>query len=224
MMESETRSGKKKILIVDDHPIVRRGIQMLVDQEPDLAVCGEAEGASEALRVIEQTNPDVAIVDLSLKEGNGLDLLKDIRIRHPGLPVLVLSWRDESFAERALRAGAMAYITKQEEPARVIEGVRRVLDGQVYVSQNLASNLITRFVGQPGESNGVPVRGLSDRELEVFEQLGNGVSSRKIAETLHISIKTVESHRAHIKKKLGLSDATELLKHAVWWVQSQDGG
>lgn len=222
--ESAHTSGEKGILVVDDHPIVRQGLKMLIDQEPDLAVCAEAEGAAGALRAAEQSEPDAAIVDLSLKDGDGLELLKDMRVRYPNLPVLVLSWRDESFAERALRAGAMGYVSKKEEPERVLDGIRAVLAGRLYVSQTLASDLITQFVKRPDAADGSAVRSLSDRELEVFELLGKGIPTSRIAKVLHISVKTVESHRGRIKRKLNLANATELVMHAVQWVQSQDGG
>ncbi|MHC4984155.1 MAG: response regulator [Planctomycetota bacterium] len=213
-----------KVLLIDDHPIVRQGMTMLVTAEPDMMVCGEAESAADALRAIEQTEPDVAIVDLSLKESSGLELIKDIQIRYPRLLVLVLSMRDESFyAERVLRAGAKGYVTKEEGTDRVIEGIRKILQGEVYLSEKMASKMISRYVaGKPGRSSS-PGENLTDRELEIFELIGNGVTTRDIGQKLHISVKTVESHREHIKEKLRLDNATALLKHAIQWVQSQRG-
>ena len=214
-----------KILIVDDHPIVRQGIKLLVTQEPDMTVCGEADSAADALEAIERSSPDVAIVDLALKESSGLELIKDIRIRYPKLLVLVLSMRDESFyAERVLRAGASGYITKEEGTERVIEGIRKILEGEVYLSEKLASKMIRKYVdGRPG-SGGTLVQNLTDRELEVFEMIGNGLTTREVAGKLHLSVKTVESHREHIKEKLKLDNATELLKPAIQWVQCQGSG
>jgi DNA-binding NarL/FixJ family response regulator len=209
-----------KVLIVDDHPIVRQGIRLLVDQEPDMAVCGEADCATEAMKAIENTGPDVAIVDLSLKDSSGLDLIKDIRIRYPDLVVLVLSMRDEFFyAERVLRAGARGYITKEEGTEKVIDGIRKVLAGEICLAEKLAAKMISRMVEGPRVAAGPSVQNLSDRELEVFELLGRGLTTREIAEKLHLSIKTIESHREHIKDKLKLANANELLKQAIQWVQ-----
>ncbi|HUU59104.1 MAG TPA: response regulator transcription factor [Phycisphaerae bacterium] len=214
-----------RIVIVDDHPIVRQGIKMLAAAEPDLVVCGEAENAAEALQTIGRSNPDVAIVDLSLKEGSGLELIKDIKNRYPKLLVLVLSMRNESFyAERVLRAGARAYITKEEGAERVIEGIRKILEGKIYLSERMASKVITKWVDGKTDSRAPSVAKLSDRELEVFELLGSGLSTRQIAGKLHISVKTVESHREHIKEKLEINRAAELLKHAIRWVQFQEQG
>ncbi len=213
--------GKVRILLVDDHPIVRQGIRMLVGQQEDMTVCGEADSAAAALEAIERSSPDVAIVDLSLKESSGLELIKDIKIRHPALRVLVLSMRDETFyAERVLRAGARGYITKEEGTEKVIEGVRKVMDGEIYLSEKLAGRMLSRYVS--GDA-GPLVQTLTDRELEIFELLGNGLTTREIAEKLYLSPKTVESHREHIKEKLRLENATELLKHAIQWVQLQSG-
>ncbi|MGC9453394.1 MAG: response regulator transcription factor [Phycisphaerae bacterium] len=222
MAREDHKKGVTRVVIVDDHPIVRQGIKMLADQEPDMEVCGEAEDAADALRVIERTNPDVAIVDLTLKDSFGLQLIKDIRRDCPRTRVLVLSMRDESlYAERALRAGARGYITKEEGPAKVIEGIRRVLAGEVYVSAKMASKVLSRFAegGEPGQS---PVETLTDREMEVFRMIGQGLPAREIAEKLHVSVKTVDSHREHIKEKLGVGSASELLRHAVQWFQGAE--
>lgn len=192
---------------------------MLTDQEADLDVCGEAESASEALRIVEKTRPDVAIVDLTLKDSFGLQLIKDIRRDCPNTHVLVLSMRDESlYAERALRAGARGYVTKEEGPGKVIEGLRRILAGEVYVSEKMASKVLSRFAEgeDPGQS---PVEKLTDREMEIFRMIGEGLPAREIAEKLHVSVKTVDSHREHIKEKLGVGSASELLRQALQWFQ-----
>ncbi len=195
---------------------------MLAEHEPDMEVCGEAESAVEAQRLIERTCPDVAVVDLTLKDSFGLQLIKDIHRDSPQIRVLVLSMRDESlYVERALRAGARGYITKEEGAAKVIEGVRRVLKGEVYVSEKMASKVLGRFAD--GDDAGQPsIHKLTDREMEVFRMIGQGMPSREIAEKLHVSVKTVDSHKEHIKDKLGLDNASELLRHAVQWVQGAE--
>ena len=210
---------KTKVVIVDDHPIVRQGLAQLINQEPDLEVCGEAESASEALRVIAARQPDVAVIDLSLKDSSGLELIKDIKVRHEDLQVLVLSMHDESFyAERVLRAGARGYVTKEEGTEKVVEGIRRLLNGEIYLSDRMSGKMICKIVeGKPGA--GLSIDRLSDRELEVFELIGQGMGTRQIAKQLHLSVKTVESHRAHVKEKLKLETSTDLLKHAIQWLQ-----
>lgn len=222
MSTGNRHDGVIRIVIVDDHPIVRQGIKMLAEQEPDMEVCGEAESASDALRLIEKTTPDVAIVDLTLKDSFGLQLIKDIRRDCPRTRVLVLSMRDESlYAERALRAGARGYVTKEEGSAKVLEGLRRILAGEVYVSDKMASKVLTRFAegGEPGQS---PVETLTDREMEVFRLIGQGLPAREIAEKLHVSVKTVDSHREHIKEKLGVGSAAEVLREALQWFQGTE--
>ncbi len=213
-----------RILIVDDHPIVRQGVRMLVDQQPDLEVCGETDNAHDALKLIDEQEPDLAVVDLTLKDSNGLDLIKDIQIRKPKILLLVLSMRDEVFyAERTLRAGARGYIVKEEGSGAILEGIRRVLQGEVYLSQTMASRMIGRLAGGVKEDGQLSPRNLTDRELEVFELIGRGLPTREIAQRLHLSVKTVDSHREHIKEKLGLGNATQLLKYAIQWVQMQKG-
>lgn len=194
---------------------------MALTQEEDMTVCGEASSAAEALQAIEKTQPDIAVVDLSLKDSSGLDLIKDIRVRWPDLPVLVLSMRDEGlYAERVLRAGARGFVTKEEGSVRVVDGIRRVLCGSICVSDRMAAKVMGRIIAG-GEASQSPVDNLTDRELAVFELIGQGLPSREIAKKLHISPKTVDSYREHIKQKLQLDNATELLKHAVQWVQGQ---
>lgn len=209
-----------KVLLVDDHPVVRAGLGRLIDQQADMVVSGEAESASEALRVMADDEPTLAIVDISLKNSSGIELIKDIKVRHPDVPVLVLSMHDESFyAERVLRAGARGYVTKEEAASKVLEAIRRILAGEMYLSEKMASKMLTVFVQGPREEEGSTVDRLSDRELEVFELIGSGLQTREIADKLHLSIKTIESHRANIKRKLGLENATELLQRAIQWVQ-----
>lgn len=212
--------NKAKIIIVDDHPIVRQGLTELINHENDLVVCCQAEDASEAMEFIKESDPDIIIVDISLKETNGLELIKDIKVRHPQLPVLVLSMHDESlYAERSLRAGARGYIMKQEATDKVITAIRKVLTGELYISDKMTAKMVDRLVRGATESS--PVNALSDRELEVFDMLGQGHGTRYISEKLHLSIKTIETYRAHIKRKLNLSDATELIQHAVQWVNTR---
>jgi len=211
---------KKKVLIVDDHELMRQGLEQLIGHEPNLEVCGQCEDAPGALRAIEKLKPDVAVVDITLKGSHGLELVKDIRIRWPELPVLVLSMHDESlYAERMLRAGARGYVTKAEASAKVIEGIWRVLEGKVYVSDSVASKVLDKMVGSKSDKPSFVLDALSDREFEVFELIGKGLESREIAQRLHVSIKTVNAHREHIKKKLNLTSGTELLIYALRWVQ-----
>jgi DNA-binding NarL/FixJ family response regulator len=207
---------KRTVLLVDDHPIVRQGLALLINREPDLAVCGDAEEASSALSRIEDLEPDLIVVDISLKGPDGLDLLKDIRARDPNLPVLILSMLDELlYAERALRAGANGYIMKQEATERVLVAIRRILGGEVYVSDRMADRMLHRFVGGGQAEQGSPIAALTDRELEVFRLIGEGRGTRQIAEELHISVKTVESYQAHIKEKLSLKNSRELVQRAI---------
>ena len=210
-----------KIIIVDDHPIVRQGLAMLIDQHEDFSVCGEAESADEAMDLIEQTNPDLAIVDLSLAESSGLDLIKELKIHHPDLRSVVLSMHDESvYAPRALEAGARGYVMKREAKDHIVSAIQRVMNGEIYVSDKMASKLLElAATGKSGESQS-PISRLTDRELEVFELIGQGLTTRQISERFHRSIKTIEAHREHIKEKLGLKNSTELSRHAFQWVES----
>ena len=208
-----------KILIVDDHPIVREGLAELINREKDLAVCGQADSGHRGFEAIEALAPDVAIIDLSLEDINGLTLIKNLRSRGFTLPVLVLSMHEESlYAERALRAGAQGYIMKREAPTRVITAIRKVLAGEVYLSDGLAARLMQRIVGAPNFSSTSPVSRLSDRELEVYAFIGQGLKTREIAAKLNLSVKTIETYREHIKEKIGLRNATELVQSAIKWV------
>jgi DNA-binding NarL/FixJ family response regulator len=220
--EATGNKVKNRVLIVDDHPIVRQGLKGLISQAPDLMVCGEAETIFDALKAIEDLKPDVAVVDISLKGESGVDLIKDIRIRYPDLPVLTLSMYDEAiYAERVLRAGAKGYVTKEEAAENVLQAIRSVLMGKIFLSDRMSAKMLSKLVGGKTEAPGLSVDRLSDRELQIFQLIGRGMSTRMIAETLHLSIKTVESHRANIKDKLQIDSATELLQHAIHWLQSQ---
>src|SRR5580698_6450192 len=209
---------KKTVYVVDDHPIVRQGLTLLINQEPDLTVCGEAEEMHSALSAIQAVRPDILIVDISLNGPDGLELLKNIRLGAPRLPVLILSMHDESiYAERALRAGANGYIMKQEATERVLVALRRILSGEIYVSDKIANSMLQHYVRGANPSEHSSIAELTDRELEVFRLIGEGHGTRQIAEALHLSVKTVESYQAHIKEKLSLRSARELVQHAVEW-------
>jgi len=217
--------NKAKILIVDDHPLVREGLADLVNKEKDLVVCGQAEDAYQAIEAIRELKPDMAIVDISLKEKSGLELIKDIKIQHPGLPVLTLSMHEESvYAERALRAGAKGYIMKREATKKVVTAIRKVLRGQLYLSEKMTTRLVRKFVEGKPEAGTSPIDRLTDRELEVFSLLGRGNGTRQISEQLHLSVKTIETYRSRIKEKLNLTSGTELLQHAFQWVNSEGKG
>ncbi len=207
-----------KILLVDDHPIVREGLIAMINQTPGLCVCGEAEGYHDALKKIEPP-PDVAVVDLSLQDIGGLDLIKQIQARNSAIRILVLSMHDEAlYAERALRAGASGYIMKQKGTELLIRAIRRVHKGEIYVSDTIANRMLGKFVGRSAKVEAATVDRLSNRELEIFELIGTGLGTKKIAERLSISPKTVESHREHIKEKLQIQTSTELARRATEWV------
>jgi len=224
MSSAEHRKTRRKIMLVDDHPILRNGLAALIDHERDLAVCGQLGSAAEVVDALDSCRPDLIVADISMSGPNGLDLTKSLRDRLPDVPVLILSMHDEDmYAERALRAGAKGYVMKQESPETVLAAIRRVLRGDVWVSERVCSRLLSNL-GRPAkdEPERVGVRQLSDRELEVFEKIGRGLTTRQIAEKLHISIKTVESHRANIKLKLKLQNATELSHRAIQWVETDN--
>jgi DNA-binding NarL/FixJ family response regulator len=211
-------SKRARIVLVDDHPMVRERLAEIINLEPDLTVCGEAESRSEALQVIADTKPDLALVDLSLKKSHGLELIKDLASRHSKTLVLVLSMHDESlYAERVIRAGARGYITKQEATRKILPAIRCVLGGEVYVSESVAEKLVTMVVDGQTVMPKAVVENLTDRELEVFNMLGRGYPTRQIAEELHLDVKTIETHRSRIKEKLGLEDANDLLQQAILW-------
>ncbi len=211
-----------KIVLVDDHPLVREGLVNLIGQQSDLEVCGEAANEPKALALIGAARPDVAVVDLSLEDGSGLELIRSLKAMHPEVAVLVLSMHDESlYAERALRAGARGYIMKREAAKRVIQGIRSVQAGQLFISDRIAARLTEKFVEGPTAAEASPVGQLSNRELEVFQLLGRGHSTRQIAEHLHVGFKTVQAYCARIKGKLKLANATELLREAIRWHESR---
>lgn len=210
-----------KILIVDDHPIVRQGLTEMISQQADLKVCGYAHNTERALPQIREQKPDLVLLDISLADGHGIELLKSIKIEFPKLIVLILSMHDENvFGIRALRAGAAGYVMKQASPEHVLAAIRKTLDGEIYVSENLQRRMVQQFRGARVPRTGSPLEDLSDRELEVFGLLGKGMTTRQIAEHLHLSIKTIESHRAKIKEKLSLKNSMELLQHAIQWSQA----
>jgi DNA-binding NarL/FixJ family response regulator len=209
-------AAKKRVFVVDDHPIVRERLAELIAQEPDLQVCGEAEDASSALRAMQAQPPDIAVVDITLKDTYGIELIKDLKERVPGVPVLVLSMHDESlYGERAIRAGAKGYLNKQEATKKVIPAIRAILAGQMFVSEKMTATILQRMSGgQKMEGGGQPTDVLTDRELEVFQLLGQGLGVKQIAENLFVSTKTVEAHREHIKQKMGFKSSSELLRYA----------
>ncbi len=209
---------KAKVFLVDDHPLVREWLTNLINQQPDFTVCGEAESAPPALEAILALKPRIAIVDLSLKDSSGIDLIKALRQACPAVAVLVLSMHDEShYAERALRAGAKGYIMKRETTKKIVTAIRQVLEGKLYISDQVATAMAAQFVEGKTLATCSPVEQLSDRELAVFELLGQGRGTRQIAETLRVSVKTVQAYCARIKEKLNLRSATELLREAIRW-------
>ena len=220
-----SQTKKCRVLLVDDHPIVRQGLALLIDREPDLSVCGEAEGAHAAFHAIETLRPDLVVLDISLSGPDGLDVLKEIRVKTENLPVLILSMHDESiYAERAMRAGANGYIMKQEATERVLVAIRRILQGNVYLSDRLTNTMLQQYVHGASQAKKSPLVNLTDRELEVFRLIGEGHGTRQIADELHLSVKTIESHQAHIKEKLALRNARELVQHAIEWTVNLKGG
>jgi DNA-binding NarL/FixJ family response regulator len=216
-----TPAAKLRILLVDDHPMVRERLAAAIHEQSDLVVCGEAEDRFTALELIEKTDPHLAIVDLTLKQSHGLELIKDIRSRFPDLAILVVSMHDELLhAERVIRAGARGYITKQEATDKIMLAIRTVLGGDVYLSEKMAARIASGAIGSRRSANTLPVARLSDRELRVFEMLGQGHNTRQIADDLHLDMRTIETYRARIKEKLDLKDANELLQYAIRWMQT----
>ena len=217
-------SQKIKVLLVDDHPLVREGLVNLINQQPDLEICGEAGNEPQALELIITAKPDVAVVDISLENGSGIELLKSIKAGHSEVKTLVLSMHDETlYAERALHAGARGYIMKREAARKVIAGIHAVHAGQLFVSEKISALLAEKFVGGRNTATATPIEQLSDRELEVFELLGRGLGTRQIAEHLHVGFKTVQAYHARIKEKLKLANATELMRAAIRWNESKQG-
>ncbi len=223
-MPVKTNHKRSRVFLVDDHPLVREHLRALLQREADLEVCGEAAEAPVALSQIGRLKSDLVILDISLKRSHGLELLKDLKRIHPDIPVLVLSMHDEAlYAERALRAGARGYITKEEATVDVLSAIRKVLAGHVYLSDRMSARMMQKMVSGQANPTASPDQTLTDRELQVFEMIGKGTGTRQIAEDLRVGIKTVESYRARIKEKLHLNDANELLQHAIQWVQNERG-
>lgn len=215
---------QQRILIVDDHPIFRKGIVMLLEHEEDIMICGEAETAAQAMGLVEQHEFELVIADISLKDINGIELVKSLKALKPHLPVLVLSMHDESlYAERALRAGARGYLMKQAPPDQVVAAIRQVLRGELYLSTAANLLMLNSFVTGRDSSSKSSVEKLSDRELEIFELLGQGRGTSMIAHDLRLSVKTIEAHRSHIKTKLSIQTAPELVRAAVEWVTHRNG-
>jgi DNA-binding NarL/FixJ family response regulator len=214
--------GKKRLLILDDHPMMREGLAQLINNQPDLTVCAEAGTGREALELAAKSQPDLLLADISLPDKSGLDVIKELHAFHPGTAVLVISMHDESlYAERVLRAGARGYIMKQEGGKKLMEAIRHVLSGKIYVSEKISGQILESLYAGASEATRRPMENLTDREFEVLQLLGQGKSTRDIAAQLHLSGKTVEAHRANIKRKLNLQAGPELLRYAVRWVEAQ---
>jgi DNA-binding NarL/FixJ family response regulator len=223
MSVSKSNKQKSRIFLVDDHPLVREWLTNLINQQPNLEVCGEAENAVDALRGIALTKPELAVIDIALNAASGLELIKDIRIQHPSVAPLVLSMHEEElYAERAMRAGAHGYVRKRETSKDILAAIRRVLEGGIYVSEKLSNAMALKFLkGQEGVGVAQSrIEQMSDRELQVFQLLGRGRSTSQIAEELHLSLKTVQAYCVRAKEKLGLSTAAELLREAVLWEEN----
>ncbi len=216
--------AKLKVLLVDDHPITRQGMKALVNQQPNLEVCGEADNAPYAIELVGKLQPDLAIVDIALKTTNGIELTKNIKVQAPNLPVLIVSMHDEGlYAERALRAGAMGYLMKQEASDKIVVAINRLLQGEIYLSDKIKEKMLHRFVNKKGDGMVFSIDTLSDREMEVFQLIGNGYSTRQIAQKLNLSSKTIDSYREHLKLKLNLESGAELVRHAIQWARNEGG-
>jgi DNA-binding NarL/FixJ family response regulator len=212
-----------RVLIVDDHPIVRQGLRRVMENEDDLTVCGEAESVGDARAAIKEFNPDVIVADISLKQGDGIELVRDVRAHHPHLPILVLSMHDETiYAERLLAAGANGYIMKQAASEQFLVAIRRVIEGGIYVSESIGNKMIQKFASGGTYLSANPIDRLSNRELQILHMIGKGMSTREAAQSLNLSIKTVESHRQRIKRKLNLTTGTQLVQYAVNWFTGRE--
>lgn len=220
--QTPVKDTRSRILLVDDHAVVRFGITQLINRQSDLVVCGEEEDASRAMSAISNLKPDLVIADISLKDSSGLELMRNIKAQYPRIPILVVSVHDESiYAEIAFRAGALGYLMKEEALEKILTAIRRVLSGAIYVSDNLAAKMLQQQVRGQTDIHESPVKGLSDRELEVFQLIGAWKKTREIADELHLSIKTIEYYREQIKRKLNLKNAAELTQYATSWVQRE---
>jgi DNA-binding NarL/FixJ family response regulator len=220
--QTQVKDNRARILLVDDHAVVRYGMAQLINREKDLVVCGEEEDAGKALSAIGVLKPDLVIADISLKDSSGLELMRNIKAQYSGLPVLVVSTHDESiYAEIAFRAGALGYLMKQEGLEKLLPAIRRVMSGNIYVSDALASKMLQQQIKGQTDIHQSPVKGLSDREMEVFQLIGQWKKTSEIARELHLSIKTIEYYREQIKRKLNLKSAAELTHYATSWVQRE---
>ena len=218
-----TAQMRSRVLVVDDHPMTRYGIARLIEQEPDLVVCGEAENVSRGLAAVRELKPHVVLADLTMPDGEGLELIKNVRSLHPEVAVLVVSMHDEAlYAERALRAGARGYIMKNEGGEKLVEAIRQVLQGKIYVSENMSGKVLEIFSGRRRRADDTTIGKLTDREFEVFRLLGQGLTTREIGQQLRLSTKTVETHRLHVREKLGLKTGPALIKYAVRWAATRE--
>ena len=216
------KKNQHRIVVIDDHPVLRQGIAQLIREQEDFQVVGEADDTRKAITVVQQTKPDGIVLDVTLKGASGIEAAKDIKAIYPRAKILMLSMHDENiYASRALKAGASGYIMKQEPPEKVLFALRKVMNGDVYVSEQYGARLLSNLASGRGDAATSPVDSLSDRELEVFSLIGQGLGTRAIAERLSLSVKTIESHRAHIKEKLNLESATELVHYAIQWEQGE---
>jgi DNA-binding NarL/FixJ family response regulator len=221
-MKKTEKPKKAQILIVDDHPMTRAGLTHLINHQADTEVCGEAEDAAQALDLLAMSQPDLILIDITLPDKSGLELIKDVKAIRPDLAILVISMHDESlYADRVLRAGARGYITKHEGGEKLIGAIRHVLNGKIYVSESMSSHILEMFSGAPSGADRSSIQNLSDREFEVFQALGEGLSSQQIAKKLHLSAKTVDAHRANIKTKLKINTTAELISFAARWTSTQ---
>jgi DNA-binding NarL/FixJ family response regulator len=216
-------AAKRRIFLVDDHPITRQGVVVLINQEPDLEVCGEADSAPKAFDLLQKSKADLAVVDISLKTTSGIELTKNLKVLLPDLPILIMSMHDESlYAERALRAGAKGYVMKQEASDNILIAIRRILDGELYLSEKMKEKMLHRLVHNRKDEVVFSIDTLSDREMEVFQLIGNGFSTRQIATKLNLSVKTIDSYREHLKLKLHIEKGADLVRHAIQWVKSEN--
>ncbi|HUT30584.1 MAG TPA: response regulator transcription factor [Sedimentisphaerales bacterium] len=220
---AKEKERETHILLVDDHPVVRDGLTAIINHQQDLNVCGGADDANQALKAIGELKPDVVVVDISLKNSDGIELTKSIKAKHPKLPVVILSVHDELlYAERALRAGARAYLMKEAVSENIVKAIRTVLKGEIYVSDAISKKFLHKIAGDKRETDKTSMEGLSDREFEIFRLIGEGHKASQIAKKLHLSVKTVETYRGRLKEKLNLHSATELLQYAIKWTKTED--
>jgi DNA-binding NarL/FixJ family response regulator len=221
--QAKKNETKTQILLVDDHPVVRDGLTTIINHQRDLNVCGGADDAHQALKAISELKPDIVVVDISLKNSDGIELTKSIKAKYPKLRVLVLSVHDESiYAERALRAGARAYLMKEVVSENIVKAIRSVSKGEIYVSDTISKKFLHKIAGDKAATTKTPVENLSDREFEIFRLIGEGYKASQIAKKLHLSVKTIETYRERLKEKLNITDASKLLRYAIKWVSSDD--